>query len=125
MVSCYRIQVGYNAQHQADEVWGEIKNAVDAIQADPSRIVCEVFRLEPNANRELIEEVSSLYRKPVIDQTIQIVELGIDKHERWIGQTASGSDPGRDAKESCRRAVCRLVMEELHRKKMEVDIVVC
>jgi hypothetical protein len=121
MATYYRIEDGYNSGNDRNEVWETIKQVVDAIQDNTQRIIDEVFRLEPDANRELIEEVAGCYRKPVQDLTIKVVE---GEDGRWIGQSASGGEPGRDAKESCRRAVCRLVLEEMHRRKMEVNIIV-
>jgi hypothetical protein len=121
MATYYRIEDGYNSGNDRDEVWDTIKQVVDEIQGNTQRIIDEVFRLEPDADRELIEEVAGCYRKPVQDLTIKVVE---GEDGRWIGQSASGGEPGRDAKESCRRAVCRLVLEEMHRRKMEVNIIV-
>jgi len=121
MATYYRIEDGYNSGNDRDEVWDTIKQVVDAIQNNTQRIIDEVFRLEPDADRELIEEVAGCYRKPVQDLTIKVVE---GEDGRWIGQSASGGKPGRDAKESCRRAVCRLVLEDMHRRKMEVNIIV-
>jgi hypothetical protein len=122
MSTYYRIEKGYSSDNDRDEVWDDtIKQVVDAIQDNTQRIIDEVFRLEPDADCELIAEVAGYYCKPVQDLTIEVVE-GDDG--RWIGQSASGGEPGRAAKESCRRAVCRLVLEEMHRRKMEVNIIV-
>lgn len=121
MATYYRIEDGYNSANNRDDVWETIKQVVGTIQDNTQRIIDEVLRLEPDADRELIEEIAGYYRKPVQDLTIKVVE-GDDG--RWIGQSASGGEPGRDAKESCRRAVCRLVLDEMHRRKMEVNIIV-
>jgi hypothetical protein len=121
MATYYRIQDGYNSCHFPDKVWDTIVEVVESIQENPQRIIDEVLRLETDADRELIEEVAECYRKPVQDLTITVVE-SVDG--RWIGQLASGGELGRSAKESCRRAVCRLVLEEMHRRKMEVSIIV-
>jgi hypothetical protein len=121
MATYYRIEVGYNSGNDRDEVWDTIKQVVSEIQDNPRRIVDEVLRLEPNANCEFITDVAERYHRPVQDLTIKVIE---GEDGRWIGQSASGGEPGRDAKESCRRAVCRLVLEEMHRRKMEINIVV-
>ena len=121
MATYYKIEDGYNSGNDRDEVWDTIKQVVSEIQDNPRRIVDEVLRLEPNANCEFITDVAECYCKPVQDLTIKVIE---GEDGRWIGQSASGGEPARDAKESCRRAVCRLVLEGMHRRKMEINIVV-
>lgn len=122
MVTQYRIEVGYNSSKDRDEVWDALKQVVIAIQDQPQRIIDEVLRIEPKANLKMLKDCAAYYRRPVEDLTIQVVE---DETGRYISQLASGGGSSRNMKESCRRAFCRLVLEDMHRKKMEVKIVVC
>jgi hypothetical protein len=120
MVSTYAVEVGYNSDHCYDSVWEELQVAVANIRKDPSVIVKEVLRLEETPDLVTIKEILPLYESEV-DLTMVV------KHEndnQRVIQFASGGDPMRSAKESCRRAVCRLLLEHMHRKKMEVNIVV-
>ena len=119
MATSYSIEVGYNSCHNRDDAWGVLKEVCESIQSNPTSIFDEVFRLEPDINRTEILGVCGLYEPPVQDLTIRIVE---SDERRAIVQMASGSGPSRDAKESCRRAFCRLVIEEMHRRKMEVSM---
>jgi hypothetical protein len=121
MVTSYSIEVGYNSGKQPDEVWEALKNAVAKIQANPQQLFAEVLQCEPDANLQMIEEIIDCYKAPITDLTLKIVESE-DRHSVW--QWASGGDPYRGAKESCRRAFCRLILYEMHRQKMEVNIVV-
>jgi hypothetical protein len=122
VVTQYRIEVGYNSSKDRDEVWEALKQVVIAIQDQPQRIIDEVLRIEPTANLERLKEFAVCYCRPVEDLTIKVIE---DETGRYISQLASGGGSARDMKESCRRAFCRLVLEDMHRKKMEIKIVVC
>ncbi len=122
MSTSYIIKPGYNANYLDSEVWEELSGIIDDIQENPYKIINEVFRIEPDADRELITEIAELYKKPVQDLTIKIMK-DVDFRDK-IYQIASGGGPDRKAKEACRRAVCRLVLEEIHRRKMEICITV-
>ena len=121
MTTSYAIEVGYNSCKQRSEVWESLKNAVAKIQANPQQLFAEVLKFEPDANLQQIEEVIARYEAPVTDLTLKLVEK--EDHQAVV-QLASGGDPYRTAKESCRRAFCRLILYEMHRQKMEVNIVV-
>lgn len=120
MVTTYRIETGYNSAHQNDEVWAALKQVVSTIQLNPALIEAEVLRLEPTANKALVEEIAALYKPPVHDLTIKVLEVD----DQAVLQSASGGGVYRDAKESCRRAFCRLVIEEMHKRKMEISLIV-
>jgi len=120
MVSTYAVEVGYNSGHAYDEVWDELQSAVANIRNDPSAIVREVLRLEETPDLVAIEGILHLYESET-DLTMMVKN---EEDNRRVIQFASGGDPMRSAKESCRRAVCRLLLEHMHRKKMEVNIIV-
>lgn len=119
MVTTYRIEPGYNSAHTNDEVWAALKQVVANIQQQPALIEVEVLRLEPGANKALIEEIAKCYKQPVEDLTIKVLD-----DDEAVMQSASGGGAYRDAKESCRRAFCRLVLQAMHQRKMEVNIIV-
>ena len=119
MVTTYRIEPGYNSAQSRDEVWETLKQVVANIQRQPALIEVEVRRLETRTNKALIEEYAACYKPPVEDLTIQVLD-----DEEAVIQSASGGGPSRDAKESCRRAFCRLVLQAMHERKMEVNIIV-
>jgi hypothetical protein len=121
MVTSYSIEVGYNSGKQPDEVWEALKNAVAKIQANPQQLFVEILQFEPDANLQMIEEIVGNYKAPVNDLTLKVVEK---EGFQAVWQWASGGEPYRGAKESCRRAFCRLILYEMHQQKMEVNIVV-
>lgn len=121
-MTSYRIKVGYNSAQDLPEVAEYMLGALDALQERPELIVAEVLRLEPQMDRETLEEYAASYRKPVNDLTVRVDEDAERQNLPIIVQLASGGEPGRSVKESLRRAVCRLVMEHCHRNAMEVSI---
>jgi len=121
-MTSYRIYVGYNSAHDLADVGEEMLLTLEELQADPSLIVKEVMRLEPHQKQEDVAEYAESYRKPVQDLTV-IVERDAERENLpIIVQLASGGEPGRSLKESCRRAVCRLIMEHCHMNDMEVSV---
>lgn len=121
-MTSYRIQVGYNSAQDLPEVGEYMLGALDALQDRPELIVAEVLRLEPQIDRETLEEYAESYRKPVEDLTVRVDHDEERDSLPIIVQLASGGEPGRSVKEALRRAVCRLVMDHCHRNAMEVSI---
>ena len=121
MATSYIISVGYNSAADREEVGVKLREVVAAIQSAPGRIVQEVRRIEPNISDDVIDYAES-YRPPVEDLTVRIEE---DDDGPCVRQCASGGGNGRDLKEACRRAFARLVIEEMHRERMEVCFNVC
>ena len=111
MATTYSIEAGYNSMHDRDDVWNNIKQVFAEIQDNTKQIGDEVLRLEPNANPEMILDAAERYKRPVIDATVRIID---NEELQAIIQITSGIGPWRKAKESCRRAVCRLVLNEMH-----------
>lgn len=121
MVTHYRIEPGYNSGHDRSEVWAEIKKVMEAIRNNTSLIIDEVMQVEPTANRTRITALANWYQAPSVDLTCRVID---EEDSGYVFQVASGHGRERDAKESCRRAVCRIVLRELHKKQMEVSILV-
>jgi hypothetical protein len=117
LVTSYKLTDGYSGDFDRDEIWQELLVVVDVVREDTNRIVSEVLRVEPKANKKKIQELAMYYKKPAIDLTIQIRE---NEECREVLQLATGGG----LKESVRRAFCRIVIDEMHKRKMEVSLIV-
>lgn len=120
MATLYTIEVGYNPVQDNGEVWKKLVEVCSHFQNNPSLIAKEALRLEPTLNVDNVNACADCYLPPVTDLTI--VFFHGDK--MCVTQSASGSGVARDVKEACRRAFCRLVIEQMHRFRMEVNLVV-
>ena len=127
----YTIEVGYNSSHHKEDVWDELVKAVKNLRKNPNRIFDEVIRVEKHPEDGTIEDLKkhTEHYRNCDDLTITIH----DKPEKWenpeefepdIGQLASSGNGFRGIKEQCRRAVCRLLLEAMHKKGMEINIIV-
>lgn len=121
MSTGYTLEIGYNSVFGRDEIWPKMRAAVLDLMAHPEKIAAEVLRLEPDRNPERLKDFTTMYEPPIEDLTLKIIE---DESGSRIYQSASGGGDSRDYKEACRRAVCRLVIEAMHRERMEVSLVV-
>jgi hypothetical protein len=135
----YSIQIGYNSSHSRKEVELAMLECAKEIISDKGRIVKEVLRLEPNIksrlgpemgfvgmrvgahNGDSLEGYEDMYREKS-DLTITFRED--EDGEKIICQAASGSFGARDIKEAFRRAFCRLMLEAMHKRKMEINVIV-
>ena len=124
MATLYAISVGYNSSFQEEDVWHKLVEVVNELRNNSQRIIDEVFRLESDVNKETIKSLAEMYDcfKGNEDLTLRIVVPDKEDERRYIMQSASGGRDWRKAKESCRRAFCRLVLEEIHKNKMEINI---
>jgi hypothetical protein len=113
----YHIEVGYNSGSFKVEVADKLREVVKTICAKPETILAEVKRIE---GCDIPEEYAESYREPWKDATVSF----IDGEDFQVMQLASGGGESRDYKESMRRAFCRLVLEAMHRERMEVSVVV-
>jgi len=118
MSTGYHIEVGYNSVHSKEEVAEKLVEVVHAICEEPESIV---------GNARLVEgavmpmEYAESYRKPWQDLTIKIIDKdGLPS----VMQMASGGGVERGYKEAMRRAFSRLVIQEMHRCGMEVNLIV-
>lgn len=102
-------------------LWVELKEAALDICENYERIVFEVRRLEPGFTGTSLSDYARAY-KVREDLTIQFLEP--EGGEPSIYQAASGGGFGRDIKEACRRAFARLIIHEMHKKRIEVNLTV-
>lgn len=126
----YYLELGYNSAlgaPQTKNAWTTLKAVFQNVISNPDRVLAEVLRLEPAAGPQSIREMAEWYTAAERDDlTFKVVEkTDPDEHEapvQHIYQYASGGGPDRYTKESVRRAVCRLVIEDMHRLKIEVNL---
>ncbi len=118
----YTIRPGYNYAHQSASVARELVAVVADLRMHPERIASEVARLEPGFSAVEVADFAALYREqPAGDGTLRVmIEDGVPV----ITQVASGVAELRAIKCACRRAFIRLVVDEMHRRGMEVDVAV-
>lgn len=118
----YTITLGYSSIFKPEDTWPKLRAAVLDLMAHPEKIGAEVLRIEPERDPERLKDFTAMYAPPIEDLTLKIIEGGEDGPR--IYQSASGGGESRDYKEACRRAVCRLVMEAMHREQIEVNVTV-
>ena len=128
----YYIYVGYNSNHEDIVVWNTLKRITKEICENPSVLVEEVLSLHKIGNEIKMLREFSLSYKDCEDSTITIIEPNplnpkgnaADLIRCEIVQYASGGGDEREVKELLRRAFCRLVLKEMHKRGMEVNILV-
>ncbi len=133
----YLIEVGYNSSHHKEEVGEELLRVIKDIRENPNLIYDKVLRIEKCPEDGTLTDLRKHtdYYKDCDDLTITIHDKydpntmmsNIAEEEDftpYICQTASSGNVFRGIKEQCRRAVCRLVLEKMHSKGMEVNIIV-
>lgn len=137
----YYLELGYNAAlggEQQIKAWDTLVAVFTNVIGDPERVVREVQRVEAGAaSEEAIRECAVWYthpeRTPDVDCTFRIHDkedfiapmtdnLEPAPFKPYIAQLASGGGPGRATKMAVRRAICRLVIEDMHRLKIEVNL---
>ena len=107
---------GYGYKGSTDDAWQELVIVVEALKKRPERIVAEAQRL--NAPEHCEEGCCTLMTLAMSYQCHDAT-LVIHHEERTIDQYASGD---RMLKEHVRRAFCRLVIEDMHRLGIEVNL---
>lgn len=123
----YHISIGYLSDYDKDEAWEVLKNvALDLCHA-PVRIADEAITYGMGVDIAL--EYAEAYRGASIethgteDSTLRIVEgNAAEKAQPQIMQLAGGVGESRTTKEAVRRAFCRLVMREMHKLGIEINI---
>jgi hypothetical protein len=123
----YYIETGYQSGCSREEAWEEIKRITRYLCDHPNLLVKEAleFRAPATADGETILDYANKYKEQN-DLTCRIIEkqdkLDPDEQIQHVVQYASGGGASRTMKEHLRRAFCRLVMNEMHRKGMEVNV---
>jgi hypothetical protein len=127
MSTSYYIEIGYNSgfSSQIIDEWHMLKDVAIAICDHPERIAEEAIAF--GAPRTLEGEDLFAYAHSYAtreDLTISFVESKDEygKPDCFILQCASGGGASRILKEHLRRAFCRLVLYEMHRRGIEITI---
>ncbi len=124
----YHISIGYLSDGDKDEAWAALKEVVAALCAEPSRIAVEAVRygMRPNQAEEHAEAYRSFSPKTgrTEDSTLVIKERDFEDEDSYpqVMQLASGGGESRVLKEAMRRAFCRLALEEMHKRGLEINI---
>lgn len=122
----YHITIGYNSAGDRRKAFETLKAVVQDIRTDSERLIREVWREKQyphQRDRETLKEYAEMYLLPARDHTLTIIEPHDDEPGQ-IMQLASGGGESRDIKEELRRAFSRLVILEMHRRGIEVNLVV-
>lgn len=123
----YHISIGYLSGYDKEEAWEVLKRVVLELCNAPARIAEEAMRFGMNGAvaREYAEAYrgASLESRGTEDSTLRIIEANpVEETKPEIMQLASGGGPSRIYKEQMRRAFCRLVMDEMHKLEIEINI---
>lgn len=116
---------GYSTDLDRDAAWLALLESVNARRSDPQAIIREAKRFDaPDKCRNgccTIAEAAAAYDPSNNDLTVVVIdERGPDGEDnRRVVQYASGD---RDLKEHVRRAFCRLIIQDMHRRGIEVDL---
>ena len=127
----YHIYIGYNPHFGDREVWEELKRTVFYLRSKTNMIVKEAVRIEGDT---AVLYKAALRYKDENNLTLQIVEHSPEYPKGYcraepcqIMQTISCGGYRNiwwPAKKRVCRAFCRLVMKEMHKKDMEINILV-
>lgn len=125
MATGYSIQIGYMSGDAYDgaagsDLYTTLRSALENIVNSPDKVLSEILRIGDSFG-------------PIPDydpvEWIQIYlssawHPGLDDSDRSLFISASGSGESRDLKEKVARAVCRMIMEAMHQRGIEVSIMV-
>lgn len=117
----YHISIGYNSGAPIS-AWEFLLESVEHISAAPEYIVREVRRETLNWTEEELRPFAARY-KAKDDDTLTIIQP-TEGANGQVMQLASGGGESRLIKEAVRRAFCRLVMLEMHKMRIEVNVTV-
>ncbi len=116
----YTFSIGYISGHSykgdKDDAWLELVIVTEALKKRPDRIVAEARRL--NAPEQCEQGCCTLMSLAGAYQHTDAT-IVIQHEEQTIDQYASGD---RMLKEHVRRAFCRLLIEDMHRLGIEVNL---
>ncbi len=123
----YRIEIGYNsAGPTGAEAWESLKAVALEICGNVAAIAVEVTRLEPSYTIDELHGFVMAYADRE-DLTVTFHDEpawheDVSEFKPYISQLASGGGASREVKEACRRAFCRMVIEAMHRRRIEVNL---
>jgi hypothetical protein len=118
----YLIKAGYNSSHSNDMVEEKLKEVAHKVRQDTEALVQETIKTY-GPKEQAIKDHAQKY----IDMDdLTLFFSGPDeerkKEEFKVHQFASGYGEQRTIKEHMRRAFCRLVLFEMHKLDMDVNI---
>lgn len=122
----YHLSIGYLSGGDKAQAWDTLKTVVLNLCHDPVRIANEAVRL--GMNRTTAHECARAFASASLefqgteDSTLRIIEGDRAEGNPQIMMLAGGSGQSRTIKEAIRRAFCRLVMTEMHRRDIEINI---
>jgi len=131
----YLVEVGYNSSHYKEDVGEELVRVAREICKNPNLIYDEVLLIEKSPEGGTLGDLRkhTEHYKDCDDLTIKVYDeydittmsnVPEEDFTPYICQTASSGTGFRGIKEQCRRAVCRLLLNYMHSKGMEINIVV-
>ena len=118
----YHIEIGYLSAGDPEQAWQILVDVVQGLREQPNRIIGEALRIEGGSMRELIhfaEQYSA--RFDCDDATLRVIQPLLGR-KGSIMQLASGGGLDREIKEKMRRAFSRLVIAEMHNRRIEVNL---
>lgn len=124
----YYIELGYLSGSPGpadrDQAWTELKHVATMIRHRPNSILDEVMRVEAHRkpeDRGKLWGFIERYHPRFEDATIKVTDPE-GETPGSIVQLASGGNEDRRNKESVRRAFCRLVIQEMQRRGIKVNL---
>lgn len=123
----YHISIGYlsGGDYDKDEAWEVLKKVVLDLCHNPHHLMDELVSF--GMNPRIAAECAAAYvgaseaTRGTEDSTLRIIEAKDDDPPQ-VMQLAGGADEWRVHKEATRRAFCRLVMREMHKLEIEINI---
>ena len=124
----YHISIGYmSGCPDKEEAWETLKAVVLDLCNAPALIADEAISF--GMDRATALEYAGAYvgasiaNRGTEDSTLRIIEADAKEGTPpQIMQLAGGIDPSRSIKEAIRRAFCRLIMREMHKREIEINI---
>ena len=119
----YHVRVGYNSSGDPAHQWESLKNALIVVKANPAMLLNEINRCNGDLTRSLEhwQWVRTIVTGLAEDSSVRPIDNDEDPQ---IYMTASGGGEQRQAREAVCRAVCRILMELMHRRNVEISVVV-
>ena len=122
MATGWSLSIGYNSGYSYNgddqEAWDELVRVTKKLCEHPERIEAEAYAYGAplaDPNGETLFSYCERYREQ------QGGTITINQDQRVIHQIASGD---RAMKEYVRRAFCRLILQDMHRLNIEVNLIV-
>lgn len=125
-MTSYHISIGYLSGYDKDEAWEVLKKVVLDLCHNPHHLMDELvlFGMNPRVASECAAAYvgASEATRGTGDSTLRIIEADNEGNPPQIMQLAGGDGEWREYKEATRRAFCRLVMREMHKLEIEINV---